>query len=763
MKIKNKIIFGYLLALTIALLGTGTGLVVGNNYQHKVLQARQTASKERKFLSRLQVGILYNRITKQLTPHLQDKQAFRREGMELIERIDKIQTMLTTYNQSSQPLTLKGLQPLLEDYKVTVAKFRTRSRSVVDEVDTLLITSPDNKEKAEKLVVNLAKSREFADFVEIADKLTKFYELAEKQESLHETHLIKAEQIRTRIIILSMGISIAIGVIIAVYISRTIAYPIQTLNKIALQVTEEDNFTLQSPIETKDEVGLLAASFNQLIYRVNQLLQERQIYTEKLEYTKEAADAANQAKSEFLANMSHELRTPLNGILGYAQILKRSNQLQEKEHRGAQIIYQCASHLLTLINDILDISKIEARKLELEFQQIHFPSFLETVIEIFRVQAEQKGIDFIYEPDKNLPVSILADEKRLRQVLINLLNNAIKFTVHGSVTFTVKCTNFCESTNEKPIVSINFQIEDTGIGIAENEQTQIFGSFEQVGDKKQQSEGTGLGLAISQRIVELMGSKIQVESQLGLGSAFSFELSFGICDNWTQNISQNHQGQIVGYSDVPRRILVVDDLWENRSVLIGLLEPLGFKLTETQNGKQALLKAKQQPFDLIITDIMMPEMDGFEMLKHLRNDSQIKHIKVIIASASVSDMDRMKSLDAGADDFLPKPINFEDLLEIIAKHLKLTWKYETTDDIKLSSTISKDDAEEILPAPEDLQKLLQLTQDGSLSKILKAAEEIAQQNSQYLLFTEKIMKLAKQCELEEMEKLLQQSLHVTAR
>ncbi|MBV6623357.1 MAG: response regulator [Rivularia sp. (in: Bacteria)] len=758
MKIKNKIIFGYLLALTIAVLGTGTGLFIGNNYQQQALKARQKASTERKFLSRLQVDILYNRLTKQLTPHLQDKQAFHREGMKLIERIDKIQTMLAIHNQSSQALTLKGLQPLLEDYKLTVAKFKTRTLDVVNEIDALLIASPDNKEKAEKLVINLAKSRDFADFVEVADRLAEFYQIAEQQESFYETYLIKAEKIRTKIIIFSMGISIAIGVILAIYISRTIAYPIQSLKKIALQVTEEDNFTLQSVINTKDEIGLLASSFNQLINRVNQLLQEQQIYTEKLEYTKEAADAANQAKSEFLANMSHELRTPLNGILGYAQILKRSHQLQEKEHRGAQIIHQCASHLLTLINDILDISKIEARKLELEFKQIHFPSFLQGAIEIIRVQAEQKGIDFIYQPDDNLPVSILGDEKRLRQVLINLLNNAIKFTFKGSVTFKVECINSRAFIKEESIVSIKFKIEDTGIGISDNEQTQIFSSFKQVGDKKCQSEGTGLGLAISQRIVELMGSKIQVESQLGLGSTFSFELSFSIPDNWTQNISQNNQGQIVGYFGMPRHILIVDDVCENRSVLIGLLEPLGFKLTETRNGKQALLKAKQQPFDLIITDIMMPEMDGFEMLEHLRNDSEIKHINVIVSSASVSDMDRMKSLDAGADNFLPKPINVEDLLVVLAKHLKLIWEYGETDDIKLSPAIYQDDAQLNLPAVEDLQQLLELAQHGSLSKILKTTEEIAQRNSKYMLFTQKILKLAKQCELEEIEAFLQQNL-----
>ncbi len=526
MKIRNKIIYGYVLALGIALVGTGIGLFVGNHHQQQALQAQRRASSERKFLSKLQVDILYNRLTKQLTPHLQNRQAFRNEGVKLIERIEKIQAVLTTHNQSARATTLKGLQPLLEDYEITVAEFAELSRNIIAEIDALLIASPDNREKAEKLVVNLAKSQEFADFVEFSDRLTEFYEIAEQQENYNQTYLFQAEKNRTQIIIISLVISIAIGIILAVYISRTIAYPIQTLNQIALQVTKENNFTLQAHLESKDEVGLLSSSFNQLIHRVNQLLLEQQIYTEKLEYSKEVADAANQAKSEFLANMSHELRTPLNGILGYAQVLLQSKELKEKEHHGLQIIYECGSHLLTVINDILDISKIEAGKFELEFKEIHFPYFLQGAIEICRLQAEEKAITFVYEPDLNLPTVILADEKRLRQVLINLLNNAIKFTEQGSIIFRVKYIK-SEKLAKQSINCIRFQVEDTGIGISDSERAKIFRSFEQGSNKKYQIEGTGLGLAISQKIVELMGSKIQIESQLGLGSTFSFEVNLG--------------------------------------------------------------------------------------------------------------------------------------------------------------------------------------------------------------------------------------------
>jgi signal transduction histidine kinase/FixJ family two-component response regulator len=492
-------------------------------------------------------------------------------------------------------------------------------------------------------------------------------------------------------------------------------------------------------LETKVEQRTLELQENNIL--LQQEIRERK-------RAEEAAQAANRAKSEFLANMSHELRTPLNGILGYAQIFKKDKTLTEQQKNGMGIIHQCGEHLLTLINDILDLSKIEARKMELSPKEFHFSEFLNGIFEICRIRAEQKGLSLIYKTLSPLPKAIRADEKRLRQVLINLLSNAVKFTEKGSITFKV-------GDQEG---KLRFQVEDTGVGIAPEQLEEIFLPFQQVGEDSRKTEGTGLGLAISRQLVRMMGGELKVKSTLGKGSVFWLDLDLPEVSQWA-DVANVDERNIIGFVGSKRKVLVVDDKWENRSVLVNLLEPLGFEVLEATDGRDGLSKACEFKPDVIFMDLVMTVMDGFEATRRLRMLPELKGVVVIAISASVFDFDQQQSREVGCDDFLPKPVREAELLEKLRVYLELEWLYERNDEVGRMKDENKNSLQtglrpatltdstletSIVAMPsEEVAVLLDLAMSGDLRGIVEQAERLEALDRQWVPFATHLRQLAK--------------------
>ena len=451
----------------------------------------------------------------------------------------------------------------------------------------------------------------------------------------------------------------------------------------------------------------------------------------------EAQHLARQ-RSEFLAQMSHELRTPLNAIMGFAQILQRDKTLAERQTRALKIIDESGHHLLTLIDDILDLARIDAAKVELYPAEVNFAAFMEIVCDTIQVKAEDKSLLFTYRAAPDLPGTLRVDEKRLRQILLNLLSNAVKFTDSGRITLRVMRLA-PPAARGGNMARMRFEVEDEGIGMTQTQMARLFQPFEQVAEGKRREGGAGLGLAISRQLIWLMGGDIEVRSQPGKGSLFSFEIEVPAPQRLVQ--LPLVQSVPIAYLGERRKILVVDDVLENRAMLLEELATLGFVTAEACNGMEALqVVARFQP-DLVVMDLTMPVMDGLEATRRLRSLPQGAALPIIATSASATIETEVRSREAGASAFVGKPIQEPVLLHAIAVLLRLDWIFDETAASRVRGS-SGEEGNMVPPPPHEMEVLLGLARAGNMRSIRDRADHVRGLDPRYAAFAAQLQALA---------------------
>jgi signal transduction histidine kinase/CheY-like chemotaxis protein len=449
----------------------------------------------------------------------------------------------------------------------------------------------------------------------------------------------------------------------------------------------------------------------------------------------EAVGLARQ-RSNFLAQMSHELRTPLNAIIGYAQLLKRDRHLlNDRQAAGLATIQESGQHLLTLINDILDLARVEAGRMVLYPAAVHLGAFLQVVVDIMRVKAEEKGLAFEYALAPDVPAAVTVDETRLRQVLLNLLGNAVKFTDRGTVSLRV--SRVPSAVGDESDVRLRFDVADTGIGMSAQQLGRLFQPFEQVADMPRRAGGTGLGLAISQQLVRLMGGNIDVASEPGKGSAFWFELAAPVATGSPANGPS--QGTIVNYEGERKRVLIVDDVPQNRAMLVDLLQSVGFVVAAAENGLECLVLLDSFKPDLIVMDVMMPVIDGNETTRRIRQMPAWTRVPVIAVTAGATRDDEARCREAGADAFVPKPVEHDVLLGAIGTQLGLTWVTGRA----APEASREEEAALVAPPAEEIEVLWQLVRMGNMRRIHEQAGHLRTLDPSYAPFADHLDTLAR--------------------
>jgi signal transduction histidine kinase/DNA-binding NarL/FixJ family response regulator len=522
----------------------------------------------------------------------------------------------------------------------------------------------------------------------------------------------------------------------------------QTIQQVLQETEELINAVRDGRLESRSNAARFEGEWRDLVEGVNQLAAAFAQGVVDLQKAKENAESANRSKSVFLSNMSHELRTPLNALLGYTQILNRNDNLTETQHAQLELMRSSGEHLLSLINDVLDVGRIEADKISIEHSVYNLPALVRQVYSLTCLSAEQKWLDLVYQERSPLPIFVRGDERRLRQILLNLLGNAVKYTDHGSVTLSIDY----DVNNDGTLLC---EVIDTGVGIPAEQAESIFEPFTQLEGPNRQRQGTGLGLSISRCLLELMNGHLSLESSVGAGSTFRFMLPLPTVQ--ASSIAMNNDGiSIEGYPGEPKRILVVDDNSDNAAMLVTLLSKLGFDVDSSDSGSRALDKALEWAPHLIIMDLVMPQIDGLETIRLMRSFPQLEKTVFIGTSAPASGSEHKNEFIGFCDDFIAKPIRINDLLEKVGKLLNISW--DGNEKVPPGHMAKSVDGGEKMtaPPPDQLDVLLDLALRGDMLAVEEWAARLSDQHPEYKLFSQKLIQLARGFKTNKLLELVQQ-------